>query len=376
MSTLFTLPHVIPVDSSGQPYAAAKLYFFAAGTLNYQAVYADIDLTTPHAHPVVADRNGKFAAIYLDPEEDADYRVQLKTSAGVLIYDQDDIPKDGMNFGLIQAAGTGTYVGDVSGTADAIELAPNPAIAAYAAGQTFRFVSAGANTTAVTVSINGLSAKNVTKNGNTALVANDIPAGGVVCITYDGTQFQLTPYYTATVGDARYLKQGLETIYVPASIMTPATTNGAAAGTVETSSNKVVYKTLDFDTTTQEFAAFTVAFPKAYNNGTVTFQPIWTFASSSGGVVWALQGLACSDDDASDTAYGTEQTSTDTALTAGDVHVGATSSAITIAGTPASSDIVFFRVKRVPGDASDTLGADAQLIGIRLFYTKNAADDT
>ena len=129
-------------------------------------------------------------------------------------------------------------------------------------------------------------------------------------------------------------------------------------------------------TTTQEFAGFAVPFPKAYNDSTVTFQPIWTFASSSGGVVWALQGVACSDDDASDVAYGTEQTSTDTALTAGDVHIGPTSAAITIAGTPATNDIVFFRIKRNPADGSDTLGADARLIGIRLFFTKNAADDT
>ena len=80
------------------------------------------------------------------------------------------------------------------------------------------------------------------------------------------------------------------------------------------------------------------------------------------------------DDDASDVAYGTEQTSTDTALTAGDVHVGPTSAAITIGGTPATGDIVFFRIKRNVAD--DTLGADARLIAIRLFFTQNAADDT
>ena len=76
MSTLFALPRVTPVDSSGQPYAAAKLYFYGAGTVIHQTVYADEDLATPHAQPVVADANGRFAAIYMDPESASDYRIQ------------------------------------------------------------------------------------------------------------------------------------------------------------------------------------------------------------------------------------------------------------------------------------------------------------
>lgn len=169
------------------------------------------------------------------------------------------------------------------------------------------------------------------------------------------------------------LKAGLTTIPLMAAAMQPATTNGAAAGTTETTTNKVLFKTLDFDTTTQEFAGFVIPMPKAWNDGTVTFQPIWTANSGSGTVVWALQAVALSDDDATDTAYGTEQTSTDTLLLAGDVHVGPTSSAITIAGSPATDDMIFFRIKRVP--ASDTLGVDARLLGIRLYFTTNASTD-
>jgi len=82
------------------------------------------------------------------------------------------------------------YLTSVFGT-NAITASASITPAAYAAGQTFRFVSAGANTTAVTLSVNGLGAKNVTKNGTTALVAGDIPASAVVEVTYDGTQFQL-----------------------------------------------------------------------------------------------------------------------------------------------------------------------------------------
>lgn len=86
----------------------------------------------------------------------------------------------------------GGYVtlSSVSG-ADTITATCAPAITAYAAGQFFTFVSAGANTGAVTLNINSLGAKSVTKEGATALAAGDIASGAVVCVEYDGTRFQL-----------------------------------------------------------------------------------------------------------------------------------------------------------------------------------------
>ena len=99
--------------------------------------------------------------------------------------------------------GTGVYVATVGGTADAITLTPAPAITAYAAGQTFRFIASGANTTNVTVQISGLaSPKAITKNGTTALVAGDIPSAAMVTITYDGTRFIL-----GTIGAATHAVQ-------------------------------------------------------------------------------------------------------------------------------------------------------------------------
>ncbi len=168
---------------------------------------------------------------------------------------------------------------------------------------------------------------------------------------------------------ARYIGAGKQTVWIPAGAMVARTTNGAASGTTESTTNKVMNKTLDFDTTTQEFAQFAIAFPKGWNGGTVTFVPYWTAASGSGGVVWGLAGVALSNDDAIDTAFGTAQTSTDTLITALDVHEGPESSAITIAGTPATGDVTYFQVNRTVSDGSDTLGVDAKLIGIKLIYT-------
>lgn len=96
--------------------------------------------------------------------------------------------------------GTGVYVATVGGTADAITLTPSPAITSYAAGQTFRFIAASANTSTVTLQVSGLaSPKAITKNGTTALAANDILANMMVQVTYDGTRFILGTHLTADV---------------------------------------------------------------------------------------------------------------------------------------------------------------------------------
>ena len=168
-----------------------------------------------------------------------------------------------------------------------------------------------------------------------------------------------------------------QTIWVPAAAMVARTTNGAASGTAEMTTNKNMFKTLDFDTTTAEYAQFAIRMPKSWNEGTVTFAPVWSHASTTTnfGVVWSLAGVAISNDDAGDVAFGTVQTSTDTGGTTNDIYEGPESSAITIAGTPAANDYVMFQVARVPSNGSDTMAIDARLHGVVLFYTVDTATD-
>ena len=95
--------------------------------------------------------------------------------------------------------GTFTYLTSVSGTDTITAVAP-ASMTAYAAGQTFRFIAAGANTTtSVTININGIGAKSITKNGTTALAIGDIISGSVVTINYDGTQFQVSGVAAASL---------------------------------------------------------------------------------------------------------------------------------------------------------------------------------
>lgn len=62
---------------------------------------------------------------------------------------------------------------------------------AYTRGQIFRFTPQNTNTGTVTININGLGAKAVTKYGATPLVAGDLLISMGHFIYYDGAQFQL-----------------------------------------------------------------------------------------------------------------------------------------------------------------------------------------
>jgi hypothetical protein len=118
---------------------------------------------------------------------------------------------------------------------------------------------------------------------------------------------------------------GKETIWVPAVAMYPNTTAGCAALAQVELSNGPEIKTLDFDKDSDENAQFAVAFPKSWNEGTITFQAFFTADSTNTGTVsWALAGVSCADNDTINVAFGT---------------------------------------------------ADAKLLGIKLFFTTDAAND-
>ena len=98
------------------------------------------------------------------------------------------VATDAAQIGQIQA-GTTSYI-SVSGI-DTITGNLIPTLTAYAAGNTFSFVASGTNTGSVTLNIDGLGAKDITRDGSVALNANDITSGKVVTVVYDGTRFQL-----------------------------------------------------------------------------------------------------------------------------------------------------------------------------------------
>ena len=177
-------------------------------------------------------------------------------------------------------------------------------------------------------------------------------------------------------GGAAVKVAGKETIWVPAVAMYPNTTNGCAALAQVELSNGPEIKTLDFDKSSDESAQFAVAFPKSWNEGTITFQAFFTADSTNTGTVsWALAGVSCADNDTINVAFGTAVAPTAKAHsgTANDLDVTAESGAVTIAGSPSTDEEVYFQITRDVSE--DDLDADAKLLGIKIFFTTDAAND-
>ena len=178
-------------------------------------------------------------------------------------------------------------------------------------------------------------------------------------------------------GSAAIKIAGTETIWIPASAMYGSETNGADSQQVETTATRPDLKVLDFDPSTAEYAQFAIAMPKSWNLGTVTFQAFWAPSNTNtGNCIFGLQGVSVTNDDTADVVFGTAQEVTDAGGGAvEDVLVTSVSSAMTIAGSPADDDLTFFQVYRDAADGSDTFTGDARLMGIKLFYTTDAAND-
>jgi len=196
-------------------------------------------------------------------------------------------------------------------------------------------------------------------------------------LAINGTAVTSTAAELNKVDGAGTLKQaGKETIWVPSNAMTPTTSNGAERATVETTSGRPDMEVLDFDKDSDEFAQFSVAFPKSYNLGTVTFQFFWSGLAATTGVSMQLQGVAMNDNETIDVAYGTAVVVDDDAQGAvEELLVSAESGAVTIGGTPADNDLTYFRIGRDVSDSNDDMAGDCRLHGVKIFYTTDAHND-
>ena len=163
--------------------------------------------------------------------------------------------------------GTLTYLTSVSGT-DTITALAAISMTAYVAGQSFRFIAAGANTTTgVTLNINSIGAKNITKNGTTALAVGDIPAGSIVLVTYDGTQFQISNienYQNLLTTNNTWT--GKQTFTGTSSVIASKFINALEGVTV---SATAATGTINYDVTTQSVLYYTT---NASANWTVNFR--------------------------------------------------------------------------------------------------------
>lgn len=155
--------------------------------------------------------------------------------------------------------------------------------------------------------------------------------------------------------------------------ITPAATNGCGdIAQKETTTNKINYKYAPFDKDNVEIGWWNHPLPSDYDGGTITFKVYWEHpAATAYKVAWDLAAVAIANDGAIDTAVGTAVQVNDEGGTTNDLYLSAASGNLTIAGSPAAGQMVYWRLRRVANDGTnDTLDVDAWLKYVEITYTR------
>ena len=169
---------------------------------------------------------------------------------------------------------------------------------------------------------------------------------------------------------------GKETMWVPATAMYAESTNGAELEQTVLSAGAPELKAFAFDTSTAEAVQFNVSFPESWDFSTaVTFQTMWSSSTTDTGTGgFTLAGCSVANNIDYDLAFGTPVANTALAAsgTLDDLMVNVESGGVTIASAAASTNTIF-RLVRDTG--TDTNTGDLRLVGIKIYFTTNAAND-
>lgn len=117
MASLTPSPKMQFFDANGNPLASGKLYTYAAGSTTPLATYTDYGAGTPNANPVVLNSRGE-ASVWLGTSA---YYMELKDSAGTLIWSADDINHaDGATLAALAASGGSALIDFLQAGAGAV----------------------------------------------------------------------------------------------------------------------------------------------------------------------------------------------------------------------------------------------------------------
>ena len=170
------------LDANGAPLTGGLLYSYLSGTTTPATTYTSRDGGTNNTNPIVLDAAGRTPAeVWLDGGVLYKFVLTSSTYAQIGTYDSIPAINDTTSISnLLTVAGTNALTGLAT-----------PTLGGYAAGAQYSFIAQNTNTAAVTIDIDTLGVKSITKFGTTALAAGDIQAGALTLIEYDGTRFQL-----------------------------------------------------------------------------------------------------------------------------------------------------------------------------------------
>lgn len=198
MTLQVSSPYVHVEDANGNPYVAAKLYVYLVTTTTLASIYSNEALSTPLTNPMTSDSAGNFPRAYIAA---GTYKLRAETSAGVLIWTEDNI-----DTGL--QAGTGALPIARGGTGSTTAAA---ARAALDVPSNSELSVLSTSITTLTSQIQGIISEPqgyLTLTSNTPVIASDVTAATSVYYTprrgniipiWTGSAYTLTTFTELTL---------------------------------------------------------------------------------------------------------------------------------------------------------------------------------
>lgn len=202
MALSITKPFVHVEDANGNPYVGAKLYVYLPGTTTLASIFSDSALTVPLANPLTgaygSDAAGNFPRAYIAA---GSYKLRTETSAGVLIWQYDNI-----DTGL--SAGSGALPIASGGTGG---TTPTAALANLGAASLSSVTALASTITTLQATLQSLAANpqgRLTLTSGAPVLATGITAGTSVYYTpyvgnlvpiYDGSLINTVPFAELTL---------------------------------------------------------------------------------------------------------------------------------------------------------------------------------
>lgn len=198
MAMQVTKPYVTVVDSNGNPYVAAKLYVYLIGTTTLASIYSNEGLSVAASNPATSDAAGNFPRLYIAA---GTYKLRAETSAGVLIWQEDNI-----DTGLPGATGAlpisrgGTGGTTAAAARAALDVPSNSELAAIST-----------TVTEIQTTVQGITpvpGGRLTMTSAAPVIVSDVTAGtalyytpytSTICPIYDGAQFNATTFAELTL---------------------------------------------------------------------------------------------------------------------------------------------------------------------------------
>ena len=257
-------------------------------------------------------------------------------------------------------------------------------------GHTYNIAVAGTNAAnqvntvafqAYNIAVAGTNAANLayslaTTALQTAWVGTTTPSAGTLYVLKTGDTMTGTlslagnPTYGTHAATKDYVDSVMSRynyLYVDASYMVARATNGPSYGTNESTTNKIMTNYWSFDGTSTEYVQFKLVKPDDWNLDPIKAKFYWgPDTGGSGTAQWGIKVMGLSDLDTIDTSIGSTYAVSDTVSAVGKLHISQPTASVTVANSPAMSDMLFFEINRDP--SSDTMTQDARLYGVHLQY--------